>query len=47
MLRPELQLLEVFCAAEVAVSVSVDDQAEQSVSANLFFLTHRGHACMA
>jgi len=44
MLSQELQLLEEFCAAEVAVRVTVEDMAVQDVSANLFSLTQG--ACM-
>jgi len=38
MLSQELQLLDEFCVADMAVSVTVEDLAGQGASANLFSL---------
>jgi len=46
MLSQEIQLLQEFCAAEMAVGMTVEDVAEQG-SLPIFFSSHRGHAHMA
>jgi len=43
MLYQELQLLKEFCAAEVAVDVTVEDT-ESNISLRISSLSHRRHA---